>query len=50
VHGVHVEPLALSGNQDVFVVIVLLVGDVGVYGEVLLREFWINLRVLLGRE
>lgn len=37
-HGVHVEPLSLRGNQDVFVVIILLVGDVGVYGKVLLRE------------
>jgi hypothetical protein len=48
--GVEVEPLGLGGDEYVFVIIELLVRDVGVDGEILLGKFWIGRRLLLGRE
>lgn len=50
VYGIKVEPLRLGRNEDVLIVIGLAIGDVGVNGEILLRELCIEKGILLGAE
>lgn len=37
-YGIEVEPLRLGRDEDVLMIIGLSIGDVGVYGEILLSE------------
>lgn len=49
-NGVEVEPLRLGRDEDVLMVIGLSIGDVGVDGEILLRELCIAAGLLFGAE